>query len=111
MALLLIVRVADHETLGDEDRIKVLGIFSDGSELELNESCCLSFSDDQHAMVGCFRQKSMRQTGLYQTLTIKPQPTDPGLKQCYLEDHRFRLLQRPLSPRQHQQFRPLGYLP
>jgi hypothetical protein len=32
------------ETLGAEQRIEVVGIFSDGSELELNESCCLSFS-------------------------------------------------------------------
>ncbi len=32
------------EALGEEHRVMVSGVFPDGSDLELNESCCLSFS-------------------------------------------------------------------
>jgi hypothetical protein len=41
------------EAFGQEDRIYVLGIFSDETELQLNESCCLSFasSDENVAKV------------------------------------------------------------
>lgn len=41
------------EAFGEEERIIVVGIFSDGSELELNESSCLSFasSDENVAAV------------------------------------------------------------
>jgi hypothetical protein len=41
------------EAIGEEYRLLVSGIFSDGSDLELNESCCLSFysSDSKVATV------------------------------------------------------------
>jgi len=41
------------ETIGEENRTIVSGVFSDGSDLELNESCCLSFysSDSKVATV------------------------------------------------------------
>ena len=32
------------EALGEEHRVIISGVFPDGSDLELNESCCLSFS-------------------------------------------------------------------
>lgn len=32
------------EAFGEEERIIVSGVFSDGADLELNESCCLSFA-------------------------------------------------------------------
>jgi hypothetical protein len=41
------------EAFGEDERIIVVGIFSDGAELDLNESCCLSFisSDETVAAV------------------------------------------------------------
>jgi hypothetical protein len=38
------------ETIGEEDRIIVSGVFPDGSDLELNESCCLSFSSSDNSV-------------------------------------------------------------
>jgi len=41
------------ETFGEKERIIVSGVFSDGTDLDLNESCCLSFtsSDENVAAV------------------------------------------------------------
>jgi len=41
------------EAFGDKERITVSGVFSDGNDLDLNESCCLSFtsSDENVAAV------------------------------------------------------------
>lgn len=35
---------------GEEERILVVGIFSDGTELDLNESCCLSFASSDETV-------------------------------------------------------------
>ncbi|HUE44350.1 MAG TPA: choice-of-anchor D domain-containing protein [Candidatus Sulfotelmatobacter sp.] len=43
------------EAFGEKERIDVVGVFSDGAQLELNESCCLTFTSSNEKVVAVDR--------------------------------------------------------